>query len=585
MRPLVRNLVASVLGFAGVLAVTPARGQAIGQGFELERQGRLPQAADAYRSVLRTDSTNLAALLGLERVLPQLARLEDLLPLVQRAVAATGEQQPQLIGLELRTYVALRRSDSVTAVATRWTRRTPGDETPWREWAVALLDQQDVAGARRVLLDGRAAVHLPRAFAIELAEIAQSTGDWSAAAENWGDAVTTDAGQIPNALAQLGTAPEGNRPAIATVLTRADQSVRERRLAADLLLDWGDGARAWTVFAGTIQDSSRETTMALWAFAERGASAKAPTALEARGRALARFADLVPAPLAARARADAARALLAAGNRAEARVQLERLAADTTSGGTVGAPGGTQGALIEVLIADGELDAAEQRLTSLGGRLGGEDAERIRLELAWARVARGELDRGERILAPDSSIEAIAVRGWIALYRGDLGSAQERFREAGPYAGDRAEATQRTAMLALIGGLGTRTSPELGGALLLLARGDSAGAVASLRKVADGLAPEGQGEVLLLAGRVAAALGPSSEALAADLLARVVGAGGAGAAPAAAELVWAQLLERQGKSAEAITHLEHVILTYPQSAVIPEARRELERVKGAVPRS
>jgi hypothetical protein len=44
-------------------------------------------------------------------------------------------------------------------------------------------------------------------------------------------------------------------------------------------------------------------------------------------------------------------------------------------------------------------------------------------------------------------------------------------------------------------------------------------------------------------------------------------------------------LERQGKSAEAITHLEHLILTYPQSAVIPEARRELERVKGAVPRS
>ena len=47
----------------------------------------------------------------------------------------------------------------------------------------------------------------------------------------------------------------------------------------------------------------------------------------------------------------------------------------------------------------------------------------------------------------------------------------------------------------------------------------------------------------------------------------------------------AQLLERQGRNSEAIEHLEHVILTYPQSAAVPEARRELERAKGAIPKS
>jgi len=57
------------------------------------------------------------------------------------------------------------------------------------------------------------------------------------------------------------------------------------------------------------------------------------------------------------------------------------------------------------------------------------------------------------------------------------------------------------------------------------------------------------------------------------------------AAAPAAELEWARLLERQQKTAEAIAHLEHLILAYPESAVVPEARRELERAKGAIPKS
>jgi outer membrane protein assembly factor BamD (BamD/ComL family) len=42
---------------------------------------------------------------------------------------------------------------------------------------------------------------------------------------------------------------------------------------------------------------------------------------------------------------------------------------------------------------------------------------------------------------------------------------------------------------------------------------------------------------------------------------------------------------RNGRSADAIPHLEHLILTYPSSAFVPEARRVLERAKGAIPKS
>lgn len=466
----------------GVMAAGGASAaQGIGQGYELERTGRLPQAIELYRMVLRTDSTNLPALLGLERVLPQLGRLVELVPLVQRANAATQERDPQLLGLELRTFVALSMNDSVAALAHRWTARVPGDETPWREWAIAKLDQQDVVDARRILLEGRKAVGEPRAFAIELAEIAGSTGDWAMAAQDWADAVTTDAGQIANAVVQLESAPDPARHLVTDLLVKPQQSVSARRLGANLLLDWGHGDAGWALLEGTLADSSRETIMSLWSFAQRGEQIGTPDAERARGHALARFADYSTGGLALRARTDAARALLAAGDKEGAHQLVAQIQGQNASG----IP---PAALIDVLIGDGDLDQAEQRLSDF--HLSTDDAIRVRLELSRAWMARGDLDRADRVLGADSSVDAVAERGWIALYRGNIVGARDAFRDAGPYAGDRADATRRTEMLALITDVDSARGPKLGAALLVLARGDSSAAVDGLRAAGQGLPPD-----------------------------------------------------------------------------------------------
>jgi hypothetical protein len=89
---------------------------------------------------------------------------------------------------------------------------------------------------------------------------------------------------------------------------------------------------------------------------------------------------------------------------------------------------------------------------------------------------------------------------------------------------------------------------------------------------------------MLLAGQVASRMGESQQGTAIDLFEEVVRSDTGAAAPAA-ELEWARLLVRQAKPRDAIAHLEHLILTYPMSAVVPDARRELERTKGAIPRS
>src|SRR5207245_9370450 len=113
--------------------------QAIGQGVELERAGQYDRAASLYFATLRADPTNLAALLGLERVLPPLNRLEELLPVARRAAAA-GSQRAALRGVLLRTSVALTETDSARAVAPARAAEAPRAAAPYRARASAPAD-------------------------------------------------------------------------------------------------------------------------------------------------------------------------------------------------------------------------------------------------------------------------------------------------------------------------------------------------------------------------------------------------------------------------------------------------------------
>jgi len=566
-----------------LLARGPASAQAIGQGVELERAGQFEQAASIYFSTLRAEPTNFSALLGLERVLPPLNRLVELVPAAQRALGASPTNAA-LRAVLLRTYVALNEPDSARALALRWAAAAPRDEAPYREWAMALGAARQQAAAREVLLAGRRALGRADAFGIELAELSQLAGDWEGAAREWSAVLTGMPVQLAAAASALADAPDAQRERIARVLTTGSPSPLARRLAGELLLGWGQAQRAWLVFEPSVATPSSDAAFALRRFADLAGARSTPDARRVRALALARYADMAPAPAAARARADAARAFIEAGDRAAARSVLERVAGDTTA--PPDAQALAQRAVVEALIEAGQLDDAAQQLAT-NRRLAADDRAALRLRLASACIVRGELDRAEATLAGDSTVDALALQGWIALYRGRLREAQDRFRSAGPFAGDREDATERTAMLALLQQVPLESFPELGGALLLLAQGDSTRAVPALRLAAERAGGAGRPAILLLAGRVAARTGGTEqqEEVALGLFAEVVRTAGQSAAAPAAELEWARLLARRLQTADAIQHLEHLILTYPRSAVVPAARRELERARGAIPKS
>src|SRR5436305_14869746 len=109
---------------------------------------------------------------------------------------------------------------------------------------------------------------------------------------------------------------------------------------------------------------------------------------------------------------------------------LERVAQDSSA--PADAQRLAQRAVVEALIDGGQLDTAARQLAT-NGRLSADDRAGLRLRLARARIATGDLDRADSGAARDSSVEALPLQGGIGLYLGRLNDAPALFHSAGPY--------------------------------------------------------------------------------------------------------------------------------------------------------
>jgi hypothetical protein len=466
------------------------------------------------------------------------------------------------------------------AIAERWARIAPRDEAPYREWGAAALAARHRQRALEAYRLGRERLRRDDVLAAEMAQLAISDGDYASAAREWLPAVRKLPGYRVTAVATLGHAPVSKRPEILRILSAAPDFTA-RRLESELRVKWGDPLGGLASLEAGLPLARGQAVEALRGLVEQLRMQRTRDGLLAQGRALEAIAARIPDRQASRTRLEAAQAYSAAGDREAARRMLSGLADDRSAPGAVSS--GAASALITVMIGEGKLDEARRRLSELRPQMSGEEYALVSRSLVNAYIRRGELDRADSTLGRDSTIEGFALAGRIKLYRGDLDGAVESFKEAGPYAGDRAESTRRTMLLALLQPIEADTLRPLGAALLRLEQGDTAGAVTGLESVAGDLpAAKGGAEVRLLAGRLAAAKGDPSLA---ERLYREAASQEAPATAPAAELALAELLLTSRRTAEAVTQLEHLILTYPESALVPQARRTLDVARGAVPQT
>jgi len=570
-----------------VLGVWPwaaARAQDLtARGFEMEREGRWGEAAAAFTGVLAHDPANVPALLGAERVYAQLGQRDSVLPLVRRALAVDSTNM-YVRQIELRTARALGGEAAAADVLRRWLAAAPHSEAPYRELVRSLVALGRPEDARAAVAQARAVLG-DTALRAEAAAAAVLSGDWPRAAAEWRGAVAADPAMITAARFSLQGTPADARPRLVRALTDPDTSLTGRRIAAELLVGWQDAPRAWALLQRALPDEARARDAMLRSFADRARNQPGAPAERVAGEALERLAGDATGADAARLRIESARAFWEAGDNDAARRMLAAIADDPASPPDVAAS--SVGALIEMSVRAGDVAAAADLLRQRRDRLPEGQALAFGLTIARGWLARGELAHAEATVAPDSSLAADAIRGWAALYRGDVATARDLLRASGA-SPDAEGGAERAAVVALLAAADADTSVSLGAALERAGRGDTAGAAQALAALAGGSDPALQSDqaraaALEVAARFAAA---AHDSVAADTLWRRIADQLPGTPPApAAMLAVARGMAARGDIPGATHQLEAMILRYPASALVPEARRELDRVRGLVPRS
>jgi tetratricopeptide (TPR) repeat protein len=536
---------------------------AMSRAMDYEGRSRFREAAAEYRVALADGDAFQMALLGYERSMHEIGALDELLA-VADSIAARRPAEPTVRTIQMRAQLTLGRTAQMRGVFEAWRAAVPRDAAPYREYARMLIDGGRMQTADTVLKEAERAMGNNRVLSLELAQVRSALGFWPEAALAWRNAVE-DADYLAHAAINgLSRAPAEKREILRSTLIQQPANVAVRRVLATLELNWGSAQLAWNALADLpATDSSRSAWLD---FADRAEAAEA----------------WLPAR-------DALVAALGAGGNPEL---ASRAASASVSGGD---PQAALGLIARESQPMQQRDAARwfgvvhvRALAALGraadaeaaagthARLADENVRRqLRHEVAWAWVRAGDIGRARQTLAEGSgSSELGEIGGWLALYSGDLRGARTQLRgygDAGRFPGT-------VLAMSILGRARTESSVSVGSAFLSLARGDSARAAQAFRQAA-GEVPEAASLLLATAARLTLA---RDTAASLALWQRIVSEFADSPEAAEADLEWARLLRRRGDRDGAIKRYEHLILTFPSSALLPQARRELDAVKATI---
>ena len=546
-----------------VLFGVPAAGQvpdALARGMSHEEAERFREAAAAYREVLAAQPTSLSALLGLERAYASLGVTDSLLPVVERALAV-HPTEATVRTMQLRALRMLGDPVQMRSAFETWVKVAAGDPAPFREYTRLLLQDGQTASADSVLQRAAATLGSTRGIELELAQLRAAMGLWEPSAQSWRNAVNAAPYLEQAAVFALMPAPAEARNLIRAVLTAPPLEAGPRRIIASLELEWGSPRSGWTALRALPGDSA--SVQAWLDFARRAEAAQAW--LVARDALAAVHART-------RSPEHALRAATAALNGGDSRSAL-------ALAGGAGNQRNTARALLPVrlraLAALGRAGEAERMLEEARGTLAPDQIPPLARIVAMGWIRAGDIARARTLLGEGGEWEEEPIAGWLALYEGDLRTARRRLR---PRSGD--VEPELVSALALLSRTKADSAPAIGAAFLAIARADTTAAAAAF-EAASRSVPDAASLLVASAARLHGARGDLARAV--PLWRAVVDRYPASAEAPEAELEWARALRRGGDAAAAIARLEHLILTYPNSALVPQARRELELARANIP--
>jgi len=532
------------------------------KALDLEAAGKYRDAIPLFRVALRTPAV-VNALLGLERAYAELGWSDSLVAQLDTLIGANPKEETYRT-VQLRTLQTTGRQADLKRAFDAWTRDMPTSAAPYREYARLLLQKNQSAAADSVLLRARQSLGTTKDLQLELAQTRAAQGQWIESARAWRQALFTADYLVQAAAYALAPTPMSSRAQIREIFLALPMEVGSRRALAELETSWGSPAEGWNALKDLPPDSASAEA---WSeFAKRAESEDrwviARAALESALRWKRTPELAVRAGTAAMNSGDAGAALrlapIAAARNDSALIAKSYLPLHARALAALGRPQEAE-----------RLVDAYDRFLSPGAK------NSLTRTIAWGWVRTGDMSRARAALSAtgvegDSSDAA----GWLALYEGNLKTARALLR------GGTESSPELASALGLIARLKVDSAPVIGRAFLALARGDSVGAATQFVHAADQTPPV-RSLLLLLAAQVNVSLKNESQAIA--LWTRIVDQDKDTPEAPQAELEWARLLRRKGDNVGAVSHLENLILTYPQSALVPQARRELELTKNAIP--
>ena len=563
----VRTCVAALGAFSAAASAHPCQAQIVLQpsaqsslirGLDLEQRGRNAEAVVAFRSALGSEDM-MAALLGLERVYAAMSQSDSLVPIAD-SIARAHPTDALVQIVRLRVLLYAHRPARATAGFAEWVNRAPGQITPYREYARLLLEAGNLPLADSVISAARPLPGADRALAAERARVQAARGEWAQAAMSWRGAVERGPQLVAEAAFALGEATGDARDDVRHVLGEAPVSSQPRMLLSQLEMTWGSPAAAWSALASL---SPQPPVVAAWRdFATRAEAMEAWLPARDAWRAVLTSTTCDPETVL-RATDDAVRG----GDPASALAIIDAAPCATDNPRVASVAGALR---VRALAQSGDAPGATAALAKLS--LPDDQRRVLTTDVAWAWVRAGDIAKARAFMGDALADDTTGVRGWLALYEGDVATARTALREPGTPSSDAVRAQ------AIIARTRSDRAPQLGAAFLALARRDSAQA-SQLFEAATAELPDAASLLLSTAAEIRAAKGDRTGAIA--LWQRILDRYGDSADAAPAELALARALLASGDRTGAKAHAEHLILTWQNSALVPQARRLLETLGGA----
>jgi tetratricopeptide (TPR) repeat protein len=570
-------LLALAVSATGLGAQTVQESRLLREAAALESRGDFDGAEGVLRRLLEARPGSSGGLFALERVL----RAKGEPVAVLSAVDAFLEQEPTSAGvryLKLRVLAEVDSLDALTQEAEAWFRAQPESETPYREAARVYERTFGPDAALSVLRRGRRATGDEDGLALEIGDLLIQSGARDEALAEWARAVGPDGEQaatIGRRVAGLSSDAEESGRMLVSLLAR-HEAVGRRRAGAQIALDLGLEQEALALsrdvaaelegrprasFLADVARRARDQALgavASWAYAELGQEAASPAERRQFDQRIAEVAlaegDTLVAVEAQRRVVESYAPGSADHRRATAQlIRLERTLASTE---------GLEEGLDRFRAAYPEAPELDELAATVAGAL----------------LARGDPEGAAKVLEGMAGPRSSMQRGYLLLEAGDVAEG----RRALLMAVGGLEPSDATDVIQLAGLLG-RLSPAGASALAAAAapsrKGEGAAAAARIEGALESVPEADRAPLLAEAARMADRGGARDRA--ADLRARVVTEfPDAPEMPEAALLLARYRSRSPGGMEEAVRLLEELLVSAPNAAVVPDARRELERLRG-----